>query len=460
MQPQPKRSRRLAWIALLVAVLVALAQPAAQAGRALHVVAARRSGRSVPAAKASPTALPQRRSPNLQSLLASSSVDDPAALDPTARALEAAEGSTPTADPSAGTTSTTAPDATTSATTTPSPTDATLTAPTATFSLIETLTATPTSSPTRTSSGSGRSSPLLLGMYTSTALQSSAMEIRDLDRWIAGNGLSQSIAIAGTFMDFEFPNPEWNVIHDLDAAWELGYAPFVNIAVGTTGNGLRSAYDVASGAIDGSILAWASVYAKWTNGGQKKAFIAPLQEMNGSWVSYTGDPENYKLAYRHIQDLFVQAGVPESAVVWVFAPNGWSLPGDEFEAYYPGDAFVDVVGFSAFNFGGCAAQPTWEAFDQAFKPYLDRMLVMAPSKPIFIAQTGTVEQGGDKNAWLVEAYSRLAATPNLQGVIYFNQAKPEAGGANCPVVDWRVYDPQSGTGYQGFLEALAALRTG
>ena len=302
---------------------------------------------------------------------------------------------------------------------------------------------------------------VLLGIYTSASLQVTASEIGRVNAWLEHHGLKEKVALAGTFMDIEFPNPEWNIPHDLDAAWDQGTVPFVNLAVGTAGLGPRSAHDVASGVIDGAIRQWASVFAQWTQGGRKRAYIAPLQEMNANWVSYGLDPESYKLAFRRIQQIFAEEGVPEGSVLWVFAPNGWSEPGQEFEKYYPGDNVVDVVGFSAFNFGACvAAGEGWDTYEEAIEPYMDRMEAMAPEKPIFLAQTGTVEQGGDKGSWLVDTFEHLGQVKNFRGLIYFNVSKEEAGAPACNPVDWRVYNPEMGEGEEGFIEALQILGGG
>ena len=302
---------------------------------------------------------------------------------------------------------------------------------------------------------------VFLGMYTSASLQVTAHEIGQVDAWLNTNGISTQVAIAGTFMDFEFPNPDWNIPHDLDAAWEQGAVPFVNLAVGTAGLGPRSAQDVADGTLDEAIRQWASIFAGWSQGGTKRAFIAPLQEMNANWVSYGLDPENYKAAFTRIQRIFVEEGVAEEAVLWVFAPNGWSEPGQEFEKYYPGDEVVDVVGFSAFNFGACVASGEgWDTYEEAIEPYMERMEAMAPEKPIFLAQTGTVEQGGDRGEWLKDSFQKLSEEPNFRGLIYFNVSKPEAGAPSCNPVDWRVYNPEVGSGEGGFIEAMLALGGG
>jgi hypothetical protein len=300
--------------------------------------------------------------------------------------------------------------------------------------------------------------PLVLGMYTSASLQVSAAELDQIDGWLADNGLSSRITIAGTFMDFEFPNPGWNISHDLEAAWRQGDIPFVNLAVGTTDLGPRSAADVAQGITDDAIRTWARLFAEWTDGGNKWAYIAPLQEMNGGWVSYGLDPMSFKQAYLRVQRIFMEEGVPGESVVWVFAPNGWSESGHEFELYYPGDEHVDVVAFSAFNFGACSCYAkTWDTFEEGFRPYLQRMREMAPGKAIFVAQTATVSQGGDKDAWLLDTFTGLDEFEGLEAIIYFNVAKPEAGGADCAIVDWRLFDPNSGQGQLGFLAAIERM---
>jgi hypothetical protein len=302
---------------------------------------------------------------------------------------------------------------------------------------------------------------VFLGMYTSASLQVTAMEIGQVDTWLGANGISTRVAIAGTFMDIEFPNPDWNVPHDLDAAWDQGAVPFVNLAVGTAGLGPRSAQDVADGTVDEAIRQWASIFANWSQGGEKRAFIAPLQEMNANWVSYGLDPENYMAAFTRIQQIFAEEGVPAEAVLWVFAPNGWSEPGHEFEKYYPGDEVVDVIGFSAFNFGACVASGEgWDTYEEAIEPYMERMQAMAPNKPIFLAQTGTVEQGGDKGEWLVDTFQKVQNVAMFRGLIYFNVSKEEAGAPACNPVDWRVYNPLVGDGDDGFLEAMMVLGGG
>jgi len=263
--------------------------------------------------------------------------------------------------------------------------------------------------------------PVLLGIYPSGSLQAQIAEIEAIDTW-TGQGHS----IAGTFMDLEFPNPAWNVPADLNAAWNAGYTPFVNLMVGYQTSPTRTTAYVASGAIDSAIRTWAQEFAAWADGGNKQAFLAPFPEMNGDWVPYGLDPAGFKAAFLHIQSIFEEEGVPDSSVSWVFAPNGWSDPSDPgFESYYPGHDAVDVVGFSAYNYGTTpACNSLWQSPSAVFGPYLDRMRAMAPMKPIFITQTASGSSGGNKSQWLIDAYAYLSDYPALRGILYFNRDLP------------------------------------
>ncbi len=294
---------------------------------------------------------------------------------------------------------------------------------------------------------------VLLGIYPSGFIQNNVDKIIQLDAWLAGVG--KKTAIAATFLDFQDPDVITSLPAELDAAWDNGYVPFVNLSVGHYRS--FTAQEIAQGNLDLDIRRWARTFADWSLSGEKRAFIAPLQEMNGGWTTYGGDPENFKLAYYRIIDLFQEEGVASNAVSWVFAPNGWSSQGNEFELYYPGDDAVDIVGFSSFNFGDCSKWPKWEVYAEIYGPYLERMSEMAPDKPIFIVEFGTVAEGGDKNIWLKDTYQQLVGYPNLQGILYFNRSIYSGFLQLCPQgTDFRVYDVETEEGYWGYLEGISS----
>jgi hypothetical protein len=290
--------------------------------------------------------------------------------------------------------------------------------------------------------------PVLLGIYSNGTFYDSSgpQEVQAINAWIGDP--SKRLSIGATFSGLDHANPSFNVPVPLEGIWKAGLVPFVNISAN------RSAREIAQGAIDANLVAWADAFKTWvTQPGGRRAFLAPLQEMNGNWAPWGQDPVQFKLAYNRIRSILAQRGVPANTVRWVFAPNGWSPPGHEFERYYPGNANVDVVAISAYNFGACVWQfPTWDTFATAMKPSLGRMRAMAPSKPIFIAQTGSVSWGGDKNAWLDDTYTQLAAYPALRAILYYHLN--QVSGLPCDPVEWRLYAPGAGVVFPGVRDAV------
>lgn len=311
--------------------------------------------------------------------------------------------------------------------------------------------------------------PILFGAYPGGPLQTSAGELTAMNTWLTGNGAS-GVTFAGTFVTLTF-NPSWNVGAELGGAWNAGFIPFVNLmpSEGWEGSYYKpncdTAYDIAAGSCDSELTTWANLFKTWA-GTTKRAFIAPMPEMNGNWTAYYSDGATFINAFIRIRQIFESAGVPRSAVRWVFAPNGWSNTGNEFEKYYPGDAYVDIISFSAYNYGGCPSNfPVWTTFETEMKLYLDRMRLMAPSKPIFISQTGVLGvpvNGGDptqtKSAWIQDTFSKLANYPAVRAIIYFNIQKPPAIG-NCSVPDFRIFYGGS-SGEAGFLNIMKDTRFG
>lgn len=269
--------------------------------------------------------------------------------------------------------------------------------------------------------------PKMLGImpkgYWGTTTNDVNTMLKSLDSW---SGKKHSMV--GWFFDIREGGPDFNFYGQLENLWVNGYTSFVNIGAG----GLTAA-DIAQGRYNNYIDGIAKAYAKWTDlGGGRRAFIAPLQEMNGYWTTYGKDPTNFKLAYDVIRQRFSMAGISASEIWWVFAPNGWAEEGHDFEFYYPGDEKVDTIAFSSYNFGYCpVGDPrwrTWADYKIVYQPYIDRMRAMAPTKPIIISQGATSAQypvagsfdRAKKNQWIEDTYSYIASQPSVMGLIYFD----------------------------------------
>jgi hypothetical protein len=303
--------------------------------------------------------------------------------------------------------------------------------------------------------------PVLLGLYSRMERDlSNINSMLDVDAWLAPTG--KRTAIVGLFLDVETPPPSVNVPLVLDAAWNNGYVPFVNLHL------QHQLATIASGLLDGVIREWARHFAIWSSNGQRRAFIAPLHEMNGYWEPYYGDPLVFRQVFRRIRQIFEEELISHGAsifnVQWVLAANGWGDPpppwSPGFESYYPGHDVVDVVSVNDYNFGACVAPGApWVTFDMNLPGYLDRLLVMTEGrKPLFIAETATVKEGGDKDQWLQELFTRLAAYPRFRGVVYFNINSPFFPTLpGCPLgADYRLHEPGTNR-WSGFWNAMATL---
>ena len=139
---------------------------------------------------------------------------------------------------------------------------------------------------------------------------------------------------------------------------------------------------VDTGAIGSSLTRSSILDYRSSSAGLYVLIIAPLQEANGSWTRYGCDPANFKAAFRAYVDIFRQRGIDETKVRWAFAPNGWTSPGcGSLADYYPGDAYVDILSFSAYNFGTCVGSG-WDSVYYVMNDPVSELKAINPTKRI------------------------------------------------------------------------------
>ena len=232
----------------------------------------------------------------------------------------------------------------------------------------------------------------------------------------------KQVTFSGTFHDAS-REPAWITDWILEQSWQAETTPFANVNVPV------SARFVASGVHDEDLLRWAGQVKAWLDRGEGRSlFVAPFQEMNGTWTPYGGDPRNFKIAYRKVVDAFDSLGVDETQVRFVFAPNSFSTRPYRIADYYPGGTLVDVIGMSAYNFGPTLDR--WTTVPETMDAGLAELRALAPRKPIVIAQVGASPIEGSQDFWLGDMFRYLTADPQVIGFVYFNFDKE---------TDWRVY---------------------
>jgi cellulose synthase (UDP-forming) len=175
---------------------------------------------------------------------------------------------------------------------------------------------------------------------------------------------------------------------------------------------------IATGRDDAYIRSWARAAARYHD----PILLRPMQEMNGTWYPWAvatngNDAATFVAAWRRIHRIFSQAGADN--VHWVWTVH--ALPGrvPRFNSFYPGDAYVDWVSLTVFNWGTAVGWGKWKNFDRLIAPTYEELAGF--HKPIMVSEIGTVEQGGDAAEWVSETMRRLqAAYTQVKAVVWFS----------------------------------------
>jgi beta-mannanase len=139
--------------------------------------------------------------------------------------------------------------------------------------------------------------------------------------------------------------------------------------------------------------------------------------MNGSWFEWDGahngkNPAAYAKAFRRIHKIFREHGADNVAFVW--SPNWNSGPNvswNRMERYYPGDAYVDWVGVSAYNFDGESPSTLLKHIVAAY----------GERRPVMLTETAAIEHGGRSKAeWIGALSAYVRGTPAVSGVVWFD----------------------------------------
>jgi hypothetical protein len=220
----------------------------------------------------------------------------------------------------------------------------------------------------------------------------------------------------------------WGVVEEsrLEAVRNRGAIPIV---ITSLPEGV-SLEEVANGAQDATIRAWARQAKEWGH----PFLFGPWWEMNGAWYHWGRDP-NFVAAWRHFHDLVEQEGATN--VTWVWIANAiWWDPESDPAPYYPGSAYVDWVGMDSYNWGFNPLQPDrWNSPEQAYGPTLERLNEIAPGKPVCICETASTEYGGNKADWIREVLDTyLPEHPAIKAYLYFNWNMEFDGGRR----DWPI----------------------
>jgi len=239
----------------------------------------------------------------------------------------------------------------------------------------------------------------------------------------------------------------------------MGQLPMLGINTGSA----ISPGEIGRGRGDDYLIALNRAIAAWA----KPIYIRPLPEMNGHWNAYcafnsNGSPRgadystaNYRKAFARIY-LIVHGGgavnrrlralglppvrEPLAAnalarVIW--NPQGYGspdVPGNSAAAYYPGDAYVDVVGDDLYDIRGKAE---WAAAESLYNAH--------PGKPFAFPEWGL---WGVDDPSFVDTMARFVSTHRRTQLVAYYSGQPGS-----------VFDlaskPRSRSEYRRVIVALA-----
>lgn len=184
---------------------------------------------------------------------------------------------------------------------------------------------------------------------------------------------------------------------------------------------------IIAGYHDAYIRSWARG-AKAVDG---PIMLRPMHEMNGYWYPWSGlvngnSPAEYRAAWRHIHDIFIEEGATN--VTWVWSINRNSTPdtyANRFAAYYPGSDYVDWTSISGFNWGRTAKSPRGHSFAALYTKPLAYLRTL--KKPIIISEIACNSSVVGKPAWIRDAYTQVLVNHHeVKGIVYFDHREVEA----------------------------------
>ena len=147
-------------------------------------------------------------------------------------------------------------------------------------------------------------------------------------------------------------------------------------------------------------------FANWIKGQNRPVFIRIGYEFEGSWNNYA--PTAFKNAWQHIVHIFDEENVRNAAYVWQSAGLNYS----NISSWYPGDDYVNWVGYSQFD---------GQNMGQSIKNF-----AVQHDKPIMIAEAAPKVDLSDGNGqshwnnWYALLFNEIYNNDRIKALAYIN----------------------------------------
>lgn len=265
-------------------------------------------------------------------------------------------------------------------------------------------------------------------------------DMADMDRYIAGVGGRKPATwtIWATWGDAgsrAFPTAA------AKGARARGAAPMIWWQPATTSDLSDCRYASYANIVAGQHDEYITQFARDAKQYKRTLLLRFAHEANGSHFPWSvekcgNDVATYIAAWRHVHDIFRSVGAKNVRFVWSVAKKACQVGGcNPYAEFYPGDAYVDYMAFSSFNWG--AARDRWVSMYDGFERVTGH-LGQISGKPIIAVETACNPEGdGDKVAWIREGYPEVyAKLPAIVAIVYLDA---DLRSADDP--DWRLNSP-------------------
>jgi beta-mannanase len=235
-------------------------------------------------------------------------------------------------------------------------------------------------------------------------------------------------AIVGSFADWahspSFPRELADAINDRGAVPLISWEPWDSWRGGAE-QPRYALRRIAGGHHDALIDRWAAQVADYG----RPVMLRFAAEMNGDWLPWStgvngNRPGEYVAAWRHVRARFRRARAHNA--VWVWNPIASYEGSSPLAALYPGAGQADWLAVDGYNWGSSRAWG-WQSYEEVFAPTLRALRVLAPDRPIMIAETGSAPDPR-KAAWVTDTL-RSARANGVDALVWFEFAKE---------TDWRL----------------------
>ena len=162
-------------------------------------------------------------------------------------------------------------------------------------------------------------------------------------------------------------------------------------------------------------------------------------EMSGPWFPwgvgrFDNTSTNFKQAWRRTYHL-VHDVIGATNVKFLWAPSTPCHSCVDYSKIYPGDRYVQYVGFSSFNWS--SRNKPWRSMASLYETPIKALHKVAPHKRIIVAETGSSPHGGSKADWIKDGYASIYNHQSkVVAIVYFSMKVLDHP-------DWRLTKPSS-----------------